>query len=147
MTISELEITALGGTLTRFAKDIWAWSDHTPAPQVKDMTLSWYYNFRCRTYADGTYIEVLVDQAKNDPDLQWCIGYDVVQSGDDKGERRLHEDGRMTHLTARAGGKAIRDVYLVPAADWDARPPCGAKWDSQDEAEIITKAKSLGYQP
>ena len=153
------QATALGGTLLRWAKDTWAWSDHTPAQQVKDMTLSWYYNFRCRTYGSNsigghdtgpvTYVEVPVDQAKNDPDLQWCAhaGYAVAQSGDDAGERRLHESGRMTRLSAREGGKAIRDVYLVPAEEWDARPPCGAKWDAADEAAILAKATSLGYVP
>lgn len=142
------QATALGGTLLRWAKDTWAWSDHTPAPHVKDMTLSWYYNFRCRTDGTGqTWVEVPVEQAKNDADLQWCIGrgYMVRQSGDDAGERRLHESGRMTRLTAREGGKAIRDVYLVPAEEWDARPPCGAKWDAADEAAILAKATSLGY--
>lgn len=141
------EVTALQGTLNRWAADTWAWKDHTPAPEVKDMSLSWCYNFRCRTDdTQKTYVEVPVDLAKNDPDLAWCMdaGYETSASGDDQGERRIHEDGRRTRHTARDGGKVIREVYLVPAADWDAQPPCGAKWEQKDESAIFAKARSLG---
>lgn len=147
--IPEIEATALGGTLTRWAKDTWAWCDHTPAPEVKDMTISWYYNFRICIRPDGQWVEVPVDQAKADPDLTWCVdaGYSTSQSGDDMGERRLSLDsGRVTRLSTREGGKAIREVYLVDVADWDARPPCGARWEKADEPAILAKARELGWQ-
>jgi hypothetical protein len=42
------EMTAFGETLIRWAKNTWAWSDNSPALNVRDMTASEYYNFRVR---------------------------------------------------------------------------------------------------
>jgi hypothetical protein len=136
-------MTALNGKLVWWGRDTWAWNDGTPAPRVKDITPSWYYNFRIRNYASTSYVEVPMRLAHNDPALAWVRGYCTGQSGDDLGDRLLTAAGRMVHLSARPGGKAIRGVYLVPAADWDAwdADTClGPKWDRTDEAEILARA-------
>lgn len=145
------ELTALGGTLIRWGQDQWAWSDHAPAPQVRDMTLSWYYHFRVIAYADGQYVEVPVNQARDEEDLRWVRsgGYTRGRSSADTGPREIHLDGRVTRMTTRDGGKAIRHVYLVPVADWDARSashPVGAQWDKADEAAILDRARKLGWE-
>ena len=141
------DITALGGTLVRFGVDTWAWRDHSPAPKVRDMRLSDCYNFRCRTYGKGgTFVEVPTADAQKQEDLAWCSSYERSTSGDDTGERRLHDDGRITRASDRPSGGAIREVYLVPVEDWDARPPVGALWDLADEEAIFAKASELGWE-
>jgi hypothetical protein len=67
--------TALSGTLIRWRKNIWAWSDHSPAPEVRDLSTTDYYNFRIR---NRRWIEVLVRLAGEKEALHWVTrgGYD-----------------------------------------------------------------------
>jgi|GEM_PF-4798656 len=89
------EMTAFGGTLIRWAKNTWAWSDNSPAPNVRDMTASEYYNFRVRA---NQWVEVIVHAVREDEDLRWVIegNYDISLSTDQYGEKVIHEDGRIT---------------------------------------------------
>lgn len=137
--------TALGGKLIRWAGDTWAWSDSTPAPQVRDMKPSWYYNFR----VGSGCVEVPAKLTKTEAELAWVAagGYPVGLSGDHGSTRTLHADGRETRTSD--SGKAIPQVYLVPVADWDewdAEACIGARWERADEAAILAKAKSLGWE-
>lgn len=147
------ELTAFGGRLIRWGINTWAWRDGAPAPSVRDLSISQAYNFRCRTYANGTFVEVPCREARGNEDLAWVLagGYQVGQSGDHVGQRVLHADGRITRAYADARGettgqRVIPSVYLVPVEDWDARPPCGATWSIDDEAAILGKAASLGWE-
>lgn len=143
-----IEPSALGGTLIRWGANQWAWNNGDPAPEVSDLTLSHAYNFRARTFGSGNvFIEVPVKQAANNPDLQWTIGFEKALSGDDMGQQRFHPDGRITRVTDRPDGGAIREVYLVPLAEWDARPIFGCQWDTAAEPAIFAKAKTLGWTP
>jgi len=137
------EMTAFGGTLIRWAKNTWAWSDNSPAPNVRDMTASEYYNFRVRA---NQWVEVIVHAVREDEDLRWVMegNYDISLSTDQYGEKVIHEDGRITR--ASQTGKVIPEVYLVPIADWDAHDECvGAQWPDQDHDAIFSKARSLGF--
>lgn len=136
--------TALGATLIRWAGNTWAWSDNSPAPEVKDVKPSWYYNFRVQ----GGYVEVPAKSAKTEVELAWVLSgeYQTGLSGDHYGSRVRHQDGRETRQSET--GKAIPAVYLVPVADWDqwdAETSIGARWEKADEAAIFAKAKSLGW--
>lgn len=143
-----IEPSALGGTLIRWGKNQWAWTNGDPAPEVSDLTLSHAYNFRCRTLGAGqVFIEVPVKQAAHNPDLQWTRGFDKDLSGDDMGQSRFHADGRVTRVSDRAGGGAIREVYLIPRDEWDARPVVGCQWDRAAEPAIFAKAQTLGWIP
>jgi hypothetical protein len=65
------EQTVLGGALIRWGKNIWAWSDNSAAPNVRDMTSSQYYNFRTRA---DQWIEVLLQAPWENDDLHWVTG-------------------------------------------------------------------------
>jgi hypothetical protein len=123
--------------------DTWAWSDHSPAPQIRDIRPSWYYNFRVQ---DG-YVEIPIKMAKSEPELAWVLsGYQEGLSGDHYADKVTHLDGRVTRQSGT--GKAIPVVYLVPAGEWDewdATTCIGARWDRADEAAILAKAESLGW--
>ncbi len=166
-------MSALQGTLNR-TESGWKWSDGTAAEGVYDMTASWHYNFRCRTYGCGTtYIEVPLNTARQEPDLGWVWRgycdkkYEDGLSGDHKGERVLRIDeeyaegdiagisdpeikvSHIGHVRADGGKRAIPRVALVPASEWDAwsqANPIGVRWDKIDEAKIMEKARSLGYR-
>jgi hypothetical protein len=146
--MSQDQITALGGTLLRWGNDTWAWSDHSPAPQVRDMRPSWCYNFRCQ----GGFVEVPVKQAESEMELRWVAegGYQTALSSAYYGERRIHIDGESIRETrVSQTGKAIPQVYLVPLEEWDnwdAEYVIGAKWDRTHEAAIFSKAESLGWK-
>ncbi len=149
------QYTALGGTLVRWAANTWAWSDHTPAPAVRDLTASRHYNFRVRAMGSAQYVEVPVKEARSEADLRWVVdgGYQTAQSGDHAGMRVIQSDGRITRVYADADGKStgarvIPMVYLVPAEDWDApeRQCIGAEWDVTAETEILAKASALGWR-
>lgn len=143
------ELTALGGTLIRWGQDLWSWRDGKRAANVRDLTLNdCHGGFRCRNYADASYVEVPVKTAAREADLAWVLdgGYRRDLSGDHAGQRVLHGDGRMTR--ASESGRVIPEVYLVPLADWDRRAAdcCGAQWDLAAESEIFAKARALGWR-
>jgi|HubBroStandDraft_6_1064221.scaffolds.fasta_scaffold513922_2 hypothetical protein len=134
--------TALSGTLIRWRKNIWAWSDHSPAPEVRDLSTTEYYNFRIR---NRRWIEVLVRLAREKEALHWVTrgGYEISLSGYHYGPIVVHEDGRMTR--ASQNGKVIPEVYLVPVADWLAHDRClAAQWPATEHNAIVAKARSLG---
>jgi hypothetical protein len=134
------EHTALDGALIRWSKDVWAWRDHAPAPEVKDITPSWYYNFRVQSGC----VEVPKKLLATEPELSWVASYPQGESSDHYGERTIHQDGRQTRRSQ--SGKAIPTVYLVPVEDWDewdAKTCIGAKWDKSEEAKILKRAKEL----
>jgi hypothetical protein len=142
--MDNFDLTAFGGRLIRWAENVWAWSDHTPEPRVKDMTMSWYHNFRI----SGGCVEVPVKSARSEPELAWVLHgrYRKGLSGDRLGCRVIHADGRITRLSTH--GKAIPEVFLVPVEDWDEHDTViGAKWDENDEDAILIKAKALGWEP
>ena len=135
------QITALGGTLLRWGNDTWAWRDNSPAPEVRDMRPSWFYNFRVR---GNNWVEVPKKRALSEPDLAWAAEYDEGLSSDHYGERIIHGDGGQTRRSQ--SGKAIPAVYLVPVEDWDAwdrETVLGARWDACHEAAIMAKAQAL----
>lgn len=154
------EQTVFGGCLIRWGIDLWAWSDGTAEPRVKDDTLSAHYNFRIRTYGSGgSYVEVPVDlvRSPSNPELHWVrdlFGLRKDLSHDFAGPRVWHVDtGRVTRLhedpvTGRLGGRVIPEVYLVPIDEWykHAFDPVGAIWDAKDEEAIVAKARSLGWK-
>jgi hypothetical protein len=108
--------TALSGTLIRWRKNLWAWSDHSPAPDVQDLSAAEFYNFRIR---NRRWIEVLVRLAQEKEALRWVTlgGYKISLSGYHYGPIVVHEDGHMTR--ASHNGKVIPEVYLVPVSDWE----------------------------
>jgi hypothetical protein len=144
------EVTALGGRLVWWGRNKWAWSDGTPAPEVRDITPSWHYNFRVRgDRGPGAVVEVPVKTAQAEPELGWVLRGDYPRdlSGDHGSTRTIHMDGRETRTSD--SGKAIPEVILVPADEWDewdASTSIGAKWDKADEAAIFAKARSLGWE-
>jgi hypothetical protein len=134
--------TALSGTLIRWRKNIWAWSDHCPAPDVQDLSATDYYHFRIR---NRRWIEVLVRLAREKEALQWVTqgGYEISLSGYHYGPIVVHEDGRMTR--ASQNGKVIPEVYLVPVADWASHDQClAAQRPAAEHNAIVAKARSLG---
>ena len=159
--------TIFDGVLSRTAADIWVWSDGTPEPRVKDLSPSAHYSFRCRTHADGTFVEVLLSVAHRDRDvLGWVLDgieageYQQANSGDHTGPMVFTEDG-PSRMRIEPGEdpllgnepivrkRAIPRVALVPVAEWDAWAadhPYGATWDTADEPEIFARARRLGWQ-
>ena len=144
------EVTALGGRLVWWGRNRWAWSDGSPAPKVRDITPSWHYNFRVRgNRGPGATVEVPVKTAQAEPELAWVLRGDYPRdlSGDHGSTRTIHADGRETRTSD--SGKAIPEVILVPADEWDAwdaSTSIGAKWDKADEPAILAKARSLGWE-
>ena len=102
--------SVLDGTLLRDA-DGWYWCDGRREPKVGDIDANLYYDFRCRTTGNGTYVEVPRSRAENEPDLDWVIdglGVDkfrVAASGDHSGPRTLE---------ATAGKPRIRRTAIRP---------------------------------
>jgi hypothetical protein len=109
--------TASSGTLIRWRKNVWAWSDHTPGVDVQDLSGTDCYNFRIR---NRRWIEVLVRLAREKEALHWVNhgGYEISMSGYHYGPIVVQEDGRMTRTSEN--GNVIPEVYLVPVADWKA---------------------------
>jgi hypothetical protein len=136
------EQTALGGTLIHWDKNIWAWSDNSSAPNVRDMTSSQYYNFPTRA---NQWIEVLVQAPWENDDLHWVPGnYEISLSGDRHGQFVIDEVGRI--IPASQIGIVIPEVYVVPISDWDANDGCvAANWCEEDHEAIVSKARSLGW--
>lgn len=143
--------SCLGGTLLRHDDGTWHWCDGTPEPRVEDLTISRAYSFRCRTYGGGgTYVEVPIGMAREEDDLSWVLDgrYGTSYDGDrtgraigPKGMGRIHIDPRTDEPLPTPPPK----VYLVPVEDWDARPPCGATWLGEHEADILAIARRLGW--
>jgi hypothetical protein len=158
--------TTLNGTLRRVGPNQWQWSDGTAEPRVTDLSSSSVYNFRCRTYANATYVEILLSVAHKERDvLGWILDgvavgkYRQDMSGDHTGPLMLTDDG-PTRMRIEPGEdplrgnepivhkRAIPRVALVPIAEWDAwaaENPYGASWDKGVEADIFAKARSLGW--
>ena len=145
------EVTALGGRLVWWGRNKWAWSDGTPAPEVRDITPSWHYNFRVRgSRGPGAVVEVPVRTAQAEPELAWVLRGDYPRdlSGDHGSTRAINLATGREHRTSDSG-KAIPEVYLVPADEWDAwdaSTSIGAKWDKADEPAIFAKARALGWE-
>jgi hypothetical protein len=136
------QCSALGGTLIRLHKNLWAWSDDSPAPLVYDLTASQFYKFRIR---GRRWVEALVQTVKENQDLHWIAqaGYKLSLSGYHYGRIIIHPDGRMTRTSLN--GKVIPQVYLVPLTDWNSHDYCvAAQWSHRDHEAIIAKASSLG---
>lgn len=164
---SNTPITCLGGTLVRVAPNQYQWSDGSPEPRCADLTLSAYYNFRCRAYGDGTtYVEVPLSVAYREPLLCWVIEgvksgkYRQSHSGDHTGPRVI-KGGSFSRMRIEPGEdplhgnepivhkRATPRVALVPAQEWDERSaqcPCGVIWDRSEQDEIFARARSLGWQ-
>ena len=143
------EVTALGGRLVWWGCNKWAWSDGKPAPQVRDITPSWFYNFRCRGLRPAQEIEVPVKLAESEPELAWVLAgaYPRDLSGDHGSTLTIHMDGRRTRTSD--SGKALPEVILVPAAEWDqwdATFIIGPKWDKADEDAVFAHARALGWE-
>lgn len=161
--------STLAGTLQRHDDGSWRWSDDTPEPRVHDLSRNGTYNFRVRSYGGPgqRYIEVLRQQAENEPDLQWVLAahavgsYRLDQSGGHMGPLVIDEDGPR-RMAIRPGEDPIEDetvpdrkgipiprVILVPMEDWDrwvrTAPPLGAEWDREHEADILSRARALGW--
>ena len=145
-TIANLKM--LGGTLER-REDGWYWSDGTKEPRVEDLHPSSHYNFRIRTYHDGSYVEVPHQVAYENSDLSW-----VINAWDsNKLKEGISGDVRDHTLVPGAEGlKIIKKgpgVLLVPVEQWDLwanMTPIGALWDKADEEEILHRARQLGWE-
>jgi len=158
--------SVFGGALVRHGKDDWRWSDGTLEPRVSDLSSSSVYNFRCRQCHGSTHVEVLLSAAHREKDvLGWVLDgvadgkYRQDWSGDHTGPLMMTEAG-PTRMHIEPGEdpllgsepirhkRAIPLVALVPVAEWDAwadQQPYGATWVTAIEAEIFSKAKSLGW--
>jgi len=147
----------IGSHIRRLTNDrhsAWAWSDGTPAPQVSDLSASQHFNFRC----SSGHVEVPIATAYHEPELRWvwsgqCAGiYRESLSGDHTGPKQfvLDPEGIKVKATRADGGKrAIPRVALVPIDVWDrwaAQNPIGATWPTEAEEDIMSKARSLGWQ-
>jgi hypothetical protein len=141
--------TALGGTLRRHL-DGWRWADGTPEPRVRDMALadvapSW----RCASYGSGTVVEIprrwpdarYWPGARVDPEAARAIAALIAACGTPSAiyAERLAEALDEHRLTAAR--------YIVPRGQYDAamREPCGCWWDTSHEADILARARSLGF--
>jgi len=136
--------STLGGTLERHS-DGWRWRDGTPEPRVQDLNPNGVYNFRCTKAGGGqTYVEVPVGRAHDDDDLAWCK---VYRRGPDV-DAGLARNARAGSDDHRVGG---RGAYFVPIEDWDAHwslvGPIGASWLAEHEADILGRARALGWRP
>ena len=134
------EISALAGTLIRWGPDLWAWSDHTLAPQVFDVRGVEVFRFKCRTYGQGddaerlAFVEVADTDIQSNPDLTWV---------------KLADYDRAPANAAQGDGTRVKDISitLVPLLDWLqwAENWCaGAQWKEQDSSSVMEKASALG---
>jgi len=137
------EVTALSGALIRWGPNLWAWSDHTLAPMVRDVPPSQVYHFRFRTYAQGAdaeqeaFVEVPTQFANHDTALAW-----VLTEGFEHSTATRHRD----KPDGAGKGGARRGIILVPLSEWkawDAQWSMGAQWPEADETAVLEKAYTL----
>lgn len=164
-------ISVLGGRLIRCATDTWQWKDGTPEPRVRDLQPGDQWNFRCRSHAKTTYVEVLLGEChRHKESLGWVLAgveagkYRQDNSGDHTGPIRatLDDEGELhfDRMRIEPGedplhgnepilhSRAIPKVALVPIEDWEQwclANPLGATWDKTDEAKIFEQARMLGW--
>lgn len=143
-----LSIT-LGGTLQRYA-DGWRWSDGTPEPRVRDMLFSHNApNFRCCNRGGVTYVEI---PARWREPRYWPGGRVDTQAANEI-DALLREAGKRSPIYLEGLAEALDDHritgdgWMVDVAQWDAvmREPCGCWWDKEHEADILARARSLGW--
>jgi hypothetical protein len=118
---------------------------------VRDMLLSEVApNFRCCNRGGITYVEIPAGwrASRYWPgsriDTQAAMEIDVL----------LREAGMRSEIYLEGLAEALDDHrptgdgWLVDIAQWDAlmREPCGCWWDKEREAEILARARSLGWQ-
>lgn len=136
-------ITALGGALQR-RPDGWYWSDGTREPRVFDIPLSHFApNFRC---CNG-YVEIpkgweTMFHWDNDPATARAIRDLIAEAGEESGIFAERIAGLLDDHRVKQPG------WRVPIAMWDAvmSEPVGAGWDGEHEADILSRAESLGWQ-
>lgn len=150
-------ISVFDGTLIREGPNQWRWKDGAPEPRVRDLSPD-EWNFRCTTFANGTFVEVPIGHAREYNALTWVLEraqsgqYRSGRSGDRTGPMTL-EDGRFHRLHVAQGVLSpgpIPSVILVPIEDWDAwvrDNPAGAEWDLEYEQDILIRARALGWKP
>lgn len=128
---------ALSGALVRLDSGAWQWSDGTPEPRVRDMTIgSLAPSFRCRTYGDGScYVELPSNWRRlvSDNDASAAIA-SLVR--DAKSARIFAEPSRPDGVAGSRAG------YLLPIAAWDAAMAAvvGCWWDKDQESDILARA-------
>jgi hypothetical protein len=141
---------ALGGAIERRA-DGWYWRTGVVEPRVRDMPMRWLApNLRCTTYAGRrTYVEIPASwrQPRYWPDRR--VDQDVAAAI----EQLIAECGKRSPIYAEGLAEPLDDHrlsidgYRVDVAQWDAVmcEPIGACWDGADEAEILARARELGW--
>ena len=141
--------TTLGGALQRYP-DGWRWSDGTPEPRVRDMSLSDVApNFRCCNRGGITYVEIPAGWRQ----ARYWPGGRIDTQAAQAIESLLAECGEHAPIYAEGLAEALDDHrltthgWLVDVAQWDAvmREPCGVWWDKAHEAEILARARDGGW--
>jgi hypothetical protein len=141
--------TTLGGTLARYP-DGWRWRDGTPEPRCRDMALADIApNFRCCTVAGVAYVEI----PRRYRDARYWPRGRVDDDAAAAIAALLAEGGERAPIYAEVWAERTDehrltvDGYRVPVALWDAamREPCGCWWDAEHEADILARARSLGW--
>lgn len=145
----------LGGALQRYP-DGWRWSDGTPERRVRDMLLADVApNFRCQGYGSGPDRRTCVEIP-----ARWRTEERYWPSGriDDQAalaiEALLRECGQRAAIYAEGLAEALDDHrlridgWIIDVAQWDAvmREPCGVWWDRAHEADILARARALGWE-
>jgi len=142
--------TALGGTLYRRI-DGWYWSDGSSEPRVRDMLLDELApNLRCTRRGDTTYVEVPHDWdaarywpgGRQDTDAAHAIR-ELLQSPVAV-RAPIYVEGLAEALDDH---RIIKHGWLIPIEQWDVvmREHVGCWWDDGDEADILARARDLGY--
>ena len=141
--------TTLGGTLQRHPQG-WCWSDGTPEPRVRDMLLSHLApNFRCCDRGGITYVEIPARWR----DARYWPGGQIDASAAQEIDALLRECGQRSAIYLEGLAEALDDHRLtgegwrVDIAQWEAvmREPVGCWWDKREEADILPRARALGW--
>lgn len=135
-------MTTLNGTLVR-QPDGWSWKDGTPEPRVCDRPMAYFApNFR----VCGGHVEI---------PRGWERMYYWDHAADTHRAIRglIREAGKEGGVFAERVAGLIDDhrIYQpgwrVPVEMWDAvmAEPVGAGWDGEHEADILARARALGW--
>lgn len=143
--------TALGGTLRRMSDGQYQWSDGAAEPRVRALLLSEVApNFRCTTFGDRRcYVEVPADWRAR---RYWPDGRVDTQAASAIAEA-LAEGGTPAAIYAEGIAEMIDDHrlqkrgYWLPVELWDAAllEACGVSWPREHEADILARARALGW--
>lgn len=134
------QITELDGALRR-GDGGWYWADGRFEPRVRDLWLEELApDWRCVRRGTHTWVEIPTEWRTrvHHPELTRAVT-ELVRQYADIGP--IRDQGAATAVGERG---QWRSGYRVPLEPWLVimRQPCGATWDSGDDADIRARARS-----